>query len=344
MQITYIKLLFQSFFDEFSLDEFQTPRYPISYTPQDFLKDDMKNELTGLIAATFTPLHANGDINVEPIPAITRHLAESGLTGIYINGSTGEGPSLTTKERHELAEAYVTAAADAGITSIVQVGSNSLNEARQLAEHAQAIGANAISSTPPNYFKPSSPENLADCIATIAGGAPELPYYYYHIPTVTGVEIDMEQFLAAAGDRVPTLAGIKFCSAVMHEMRRCITFEGGRYEMLSAWDEMLLSGLVNGAKGAVGSTYNFAAPIYLKMIAAVERADLEEARLWQDRALEMIYRILDTCGRAGLKGMMTLLDIDCGPHRLPIENASPDQLIELKKQMTEIGFFDWIKK
>jgi N-acetylneuraminate lyase len=159
---------------------------------------------------------------------------------------------------------------------------------------------------------------------------------------MTGVTINMEEFLKVAKERIPNLAGIKFCSAVMHEMRRCITLESGHFAILSAWDEMLLSGLVTGARGAVGSTFNFAAPLYLKMITAFERGDIKEARLWQDRALEMISRIFATCGRAGLKGMISLRGIDCGPHRLPIASATPEQLQELKVQMDEIGFSDWL--
>jgi len=297
--------------------------------------------LTGLVAATFTPLTQDGAVDLDTVPALVDHLARVGVAGLYINGSTGEGPSLTIEERRRLAEAYI-GAARGRLATIVQVGTNSTRESRELAAHAAGIGADAVSSTPPTYFKPGDAASLVDCVAEIAAGAPGLPYYYYHIPTMTGVTIDMEQFLRAAGGRVPNLAGIKFCSAAMHEMRRCITLGGGRYEILNAWDEMLLCGLATGAKGAVGSTYNFAAPVYQALIAAFERGDLEEARLWQDRALEMIYAIIGTCGRAGLKSMMSLVGIDCGPHRRPIADATPEQRTELRKRMDAIGFFEWI--
>lgn len=301
----------------------------------------MHSRITGLVAATFTPLNTDGTINLDPVPAIIDHLEKAGVSGIYINGSTGEGPSLTIAERLQLAEAYV-AATRGRLTTIVQIGTNSTQESRDLAAHAAEIGADAVSSTPPCYFKPADADMLVECVAEIAGGASGLPYYYYHIPTMTGVTIDMEAFLQAAGDRIPNLAGIKFCSSTLQEMRRCITLDGGRYEVLNAWDEILLSALATGAKGAVGSTFNFAAPIYLKMISAFERGNMDEARLCQDRALEMLNRIFNTCGRAGLKGMMSLLGIDCGPQRLPIPSATPEQLTELKKEMDTIGFFDWI--
>ena len=125
-------------------------------------------------------------------------------------------------------------------------------------------------------------------------------------------------------------------------MRRCLTFKDGRYEVLSAWDEMLLSGLATGAEAAVGSTFNFAAPIYHKMIDAFINGDINEAQMWQDRALDMINRIFSCCGRAGLKAMMSLRGIDCGPQRLPITSAAPEKIERLKKEMDNLGFFEWL--
>ncbi|MDD2600439.1 MAG: dihydrodipicolinate synthase family protein [Kiritimatiellae bacterium] len=302
----------------------------------------MHSNITGLVAATFTPFHSDGAVDLSKIPAIVAHLKQSGCVGLYINGSTGEGPSLTIAERRQLAEAYLDAAHNR-LTTIVQVGTNSTRESCELAAHAAQHGADAISATPPSYFKPEDAEALVGCVAEIAAGAPELPFYHYHIPTMTGVTVNMEDFLRCAGDRIPNLAGIKFCSSVMHEMRRCMTLEGGRFEMLNAWDEMLLSGLATGIVGAVGSTYNFAAPIYHNIIKAFNTGDMPTARLWQDRALEMLDRIFATCGRAGLKGMMSLIGLDCGPQRLPIPSTTPQKLVELKQQMESIGFFDWIQ-
>ena len=300
----------------------------------------MQAKLTGLIAATFTPMRDDGAIDPGTVPAIVDYLVAKGLVGIYVNGSTGEGPSLTSPERKTMAEAYV-AATRGRMTTIVQVGTNSLADSHDLAAHAAAIGADAVSATPPTYFKPAGPDALAACVAEIAGGAPGLPFYYYHLPTITGVDVNMPAFLRSAATRVPNLAGIKFCSAAMSEMRESITVEGGRYDILSAWDEMLLAGLAMGAKGAVGSTYNFAAPLYRRLVDAFDRGDLETARRCQDCAIQMINAILTTSGRAGFKGMMSLVGIDCGPHRMPIASATPEQFAKLRAAMERLGFADW---
>ena len=126
--------------------------------------------LTGLNPAAFTPLKADGSLNLDAVPALVEHLLRDGVSGLYVCGSTGEGVSLTREERMAVAEAY-TAAAARRIPVVVQVGHNSLREARLLAEHAQKIGADAVSATPPMYFKPANTEAVVACLTEVAAGA-----------------------------------------------------------------------------------------------------------------------------------------------------------------------------
>ncbi len=163
-------------------------------------------KITGLVPAVFTPMHEDGSLNLTMVPVMVEHLLAQGASGLYVNGSTGEGVSLTSSERIAVAEAYVQAAGGR-VPVIIQVGHNSLAEARALAAHAQAIGADAISATPPSYFKPGTLDALVDCMAQVSAGAHRLPFYYYHIPSVTGVDLDMVDFLALAGRHAAPDAG-----------------------------------------------------------------------------------------------------------------------------------------
>ena len=299
-------------------------------------------QLRGLIAATFTPFRAGGGLHLARVGPVIEAVIAQGAAGLYVCGSTGEGPLLTTEERLLVAEASVKAAAGR-VPVVVQVGHNSIVEARRIAAHAQRIGADAISATPPGYFKPDSMETFIACMAEVAGGAPKLPFYYYHIPVLSGVRFDMIEFLRLGGSRIPTLRGIKFSDATLHEMLACIEFDGGRYDILFGIDEMLLAGLAFGARGAVGSTYNFAAPLYRRIIAAFERCDVAEARRWQSLSAAMVRIIIGNGGRGGLKAAMALVGADCGTSRLPTVTCTPAQRVKMKQELTELGFFDWTR-
>lgn len=291
--------------------------------------------LQGLIAATFTPMQEDGALNLNAVPAIADFVIGQGVDGLFVCGSTGEGTSLTGNERRAVSEAYIAAAAGR-VPVIVHVGHNSVQEASALAAHAAQAGANAIAATPPAYFRPTSVEILIECLQPVARAASDLPFYYYHIPALTGVHLPMIDFLAAARESLPTLAGIKFSNTQLNDLLSCVQFEGGRYNILFGADEMLLAGLAMGAAGAVGSTYNFLAPTYRGVIDAFEAGQISEAQHCQARATEIVHAILSHGGHNALKAAMCVLGEDCGPPRLPIAALTLDQLKSLE---TRLGVF-----
>ncbi len=300
----------------------------------------MKQRYKGLIAATFTPMHQDGSLRLEQAVPMVDFLHKAGISALYVVGGTGEGISLSVRERRATAEAFVQAA-KGRMPVIVHVGHSSLIEARELATHAQEIGADAVSAVPPFYWKPSSAANLADCMAQIAAGAPRLPFYYYHIPAVTGVGYDMVEFIRCARERIPTFGGIKYTSPVVNEYMACVEAAGDDLDVFWGVDEMLLSGLAAGAKGAVGSTYNYAAPVYFEIIKAFEQGDMEQARMWQERSVELIRRILGAGGLSAQKAVMQLIGQDCGPTRLPLIAMKKEQIDQMAARLREIGYFEW---
>ncbi|UCH25982.1 MAG: dihydrodipicolinate synthase family protein [Trueperaceae bacterium] len=300
----------------------------------------MELHIQGLVPAVFTPMHADGSLNLGQIGPIVDKLIAEGVRGLYVCGSTGEGVLLSSEERRAVAEAYVRASAKR-IPVIVQVGHNSLAEARGLAEHAQVVGADAISAIPPTYFKPESLEMLIRCLAEITSAAPELPFYYYHIPKKTGVEVDTVQLLERSARALPNLVGIKYSYTTVFELQACTEVEGGRYNVLFGTDEMLLSGLAGGAHGAVGSTYNFATPHYRRIIDAFERSDLKEAQRLQGLSVKLVREIMNYEAMPSLKAMMKLIGLDCGASRLPLQTLSPEECEGLQRRLESIGFFEW---
>ncbi len=302
------------------------------------------NQIKGLVAAPFTPFKKDGEVDVAVIEKLAASLVANKVAGAFVCGTTGEGVSMTNAERMTVAEQWQSCAGE-HLRVIVHVGHTSLGDCRALAAHAQKIGASAVGCMAPFCFKPTKAEDLAAFCAEVAAAAPDLPFYYYHIPCVTGVTIPAFDFLQAASDRIPNLAGIKFTHENLMDYSSCLQWEGGRFDILFGRDEMLLAGLSAGAEGAIGSTYNYAAPVYHRLIDAFHRGDLATARKEQARANAMIAVLIHHGGMppAG-KAFMRCIGLDCGNVRLPLRDLTSAQAEALCAEAEAIGFSDFASK
>lgn len=300
-------------------------------------------KLHGLVAATHTPFDADGNLNLSAVERQAHHLLRVRVKTVFIGGSTGESHSLSIQERLALAERWSEVVRGSELGLIVHVGSNCLADARALAAQAQKLGAVAISALAPSYFKPKSLDTLVACCREVAAAAPALPFYFYDIPSLTGVQFSMPEFLAVALERVPTLAGLKFTNSDLMAYQRCLRAQQGRFDIPWGVDEYLLGALALGAVGAVGSSYNFAAPLYHRIIAAFSRGDLAAARDEQYRSVELIDLLAGYGYMAAAKATMGFLGVDVGPARLPNGNLLPEQRTRLREALERLGFFDWVR-
>ena len=128
----------------------------------------------------------------------------------------------------------------------------------------------------------------------------------------------------------------------MMEMFICLRADEGKWDILHGFDEELLCGLSLGAKGAVGSTFNYLAPLYLKIMKAFEVGNMEEAREYQFKSIRFIEILIRYGGGViGGKPIMKFLGLDCGRLRAPAHNYSENELSSYKSELEEIGFFNW---
>ncbi len=296
--------------------------------------------LEGLIAAPPTPMRADGGLALERIDALHAMLVRNGVRGAFVCGTTGESMSLTVPERRLVAERW-RALAEGEFVVIVQVGHNSLPECRELAAHAQRIGAHGIAVVAPSFFRPASVEDLVAFCAEVAAAAPALPFYYYHMPAMTGVFTPAVDFMRAASAPIPTLAGAKFTYEDLMDYGRCLDLEGGRFDMLFGRDEILLSALALGARGAIGTTYNFAAPLYRSVIDAYVAGDMATAQKEQSHAREMVAVLYKAGGLGAVKPIMKAIGLDCGAPRLPLHRFSDAEHTKLRAELERIGFFGY---
>lgn len=295
--------------------------------------------LEGLIAAPFTPMDRNGKLNLDLIPDYYRFLKQNKNTGAFICGSTGEGVSMTTDEKKSVIKAWSDATeGDKDFKVMSLVGGTSIEDCKEVARFAQQSGLYAVSFTAPFYFKPADAEMLAACCKEIADEVPEMPFYYYHIPVLTGVGFPMIELLKNINKTILNFSGIKYTHEDFMDFLSCLHFQNGKYDMLWGRDENMLSALAVGAKGAVGSTFNYAAPLYYDLIDAFNNNDLKKAQTLQQQSIDVITLLGKYGGIATGKAYMKLVGLDCGQFRLPVKNMSNEQFELFKKDTERLNF------
>lgn len=283
-----------------------------------------------IVAAAFTPFNADGSLALGTIARQVEHLVADGATGAFICGTTGEGAALTTRERKQVTEAWI-AAAPKGFEIIVHVGHASVAEAAELAAHAVGAGAGAVAAVAPYFLKPRSAAELVECLAPIAAAASGLPFFYYHIPMVTGITTPAADVTRVAIERIPNFAGVKFTGDDLGDLGRVIDASDERLRVFFGRDDMLLPAMALGMRNAVGMTFNFTAPIVRAMVQAHDTGDQAAAARQQKVIRDVLgasapYGIIN-----GLKALGQRVGVDCGPCRLPLTTLSDAEARGLEK-------------
>ena len=272
-----------------------------------------------------SPFHADGSLAPEVVPTQAAFLAANGIRTVFITGTTGECHSLTRPERLALYDAWASAGAAHGLA-----GDRACRRQRHRRRpgagtaRPRRSGSSAISTLAPSYDKPRTLADLIDWCATIAAEAPALPFYYYDIPSMTGVSFPIERFLVEAPAQIPTLAGVKISNPDLVAYRRGLDASAGRFDLPWGVDEALLGGARDRRHAAAsdppttsrrGSTSSCA--------SAFERGDLDAARRRQSQSIAMVDAIAATGYMGTSKAVMGRLGVPVGPARAPHRNPRP---------------------
>eukprot|EP00823_Brevimastigomonas_motovehiculus_P005629 TRINITY_DN4184_c0_g1_i1.p1 TRINITY_DN4184_c0_g1~~TRINITY_DN4184_c0_g1_i1.p1 ORF type:complete len:333 (+),score=70.14 TRINITY_DN4184_c0_g1_i1:64-1062(+) len=302
--------------------------------------------LTGTVAAIYTPFFENGSLNLLHLEEQAKWLKETGVTGVFVAGTNGESVLLTSEERKSLASKWVTVGHQYGLKVIIHAGSDSVVDAIQLAAHAQAIGADAVGAMPPSFFKPSSMANLVVTMTAIANACPQFPFYYYHIPSKTGVSIN-DDFVSALAAAIPNLNGFKFSDTDTRLLSRIMRYkdaQGKTMNVLYGTDENMPAALMNGVDGFVGSTYGFANKLYTHLMDNFKAGNTSAVMIDQRRSQDMVSIVMkySTDNQFGFKATFQLrTKCDMGPPRLPLVRMTDANLKAMNDELTAIGFYKW---
>lgn len=302
-------------------------------------------KIEGLIAAPFAPLSTKDEVMYDSIPAYYDFLERNKIVGAFINGSTGEGVSLTQKEKMKTVEAWTACSKEKKNVKVISlVGGTSYKECIENAQHSAANGVDAIALLAPYYFKPAGAKQLAEFCALVAETVPQTSVYFYHIPVLSGCYVNMIDFLQEAAPIIPNLAGIKYTHEDFMDFLSCIHFMDGKYDMMWGRDENMLSALVLGSRSAVGSTFNYAAPLYYQLIAAFDNGDLPLARKLQQMSIDMIRLLGKYGGIATGKAYMKYVGLDMGQFRLPVKNTWVENYEKFADDVNSLNMQEFFSK
>ena len=304
----------------------------------------MTKKMVELIAAPLTGFNPDGSINLEIIPKYAAMLHHNGISGVFVNGTTGQGPSLSFEERKALAVRWVESAPEE-MRVIIHVGYIDHASSQALAAHAADIGADGIGEIGPPQLKSNNIEALVEYTAVTASGSPNLPYYYYHMPSANNLFFSMTEYLNLGAKAIPNLAGIKYTHSNIAEFKQCVDYLNGKYDIFFGRDEYLIDGLKAGAQGALGSTYNIMAGLYHELITAYQSSALETASRLQAISADTC-RILYESGSFGygLKSILRKIGLDLGSVRQPLVNLSEKEVVNLLTALQKTGMTSYLNK
>lgn len=286
----------------------------------------MAVNLRGVMAALLTPFDVQQKLDKESLRRLVRFNLRQGVDGLYVGGSTGEAFVQSGTERQEVLE-IVAEEAKGKMTLIAHVGCVSTLESQQLARAAVGYGYDAVSAVTPFYYPFSFEEHCAHYQAIIES-ADGLPMVVYNIPALSGVKLTLDQINTLV--TLPGVGALKQTSGDLFQMEQ-IRRAHPDLVLYNGYDEIFASGLLAGADGGIGSTYNIMGWRYQGMVAALKVGDVAKAQQLQCECNKVIDLLIKTGVFRGLKTVLHYMDVVSVPLcRKPFAPVDEKFLPELK--------------
>lgn len=289
--------------------------------------DQGAHPLAGLHAALLTPYDGEDAVYEPCLRRLVGFVRAQGVDGLYVGGSTGEGLLQSVDERLAIFETV--ADATSGAALIGHVGAVSTRDAMVLARGCAALGYDAVSAIPPIYF-PHRKDAIAGYYEDILDAAGGTPLILYNIPAMSGVTFTLDDLARLL--ELPGVIGIKQTSGDMYQMEQLRRAFPDTL-LLNGYDEVILAGLVSGADGGVGSTYNIMGARYRRLAEALRGGDAAGAATLQAACNTVIDELVRVGVFPGLKYLLHRLGVigtPCCRRPLPtLSRATSGRLDEI---------------
>ncbi len=286
-----------------------------------------------VITAMITPFGADGSVSYTEAERLASHLVAQGSDGLVVCGTTGESPTLTWEEEHELFRVVKQTVGDRAAV-IAGTGSNCTREAIAATEKAAALGLDGSLQVVPYYNKPPQ-EGLYEHFRAIAAACPSLPLMLYNIPGRTGQSLAPETVAKLA--EVPGIAAIKAASGSVEEVSQLRQLVPDDFDIYSGDDTLTLPMLAVGAQGVVSVASHLVGPQLQQMIQAFEAGRVQEARTIHQQLYPLFKALFVTTNPIPVKAALALQGWQVGSLRLPLVPANDSVVEALRQQLQSLA-------
>lgn len=295
------------------------------------------NNIKGVIPAMITTFDKSENLDLKRAKTFVEYLIKKGANGLYITGSTGEGFLMNQEERKEYAKCIISVV-DNRVPVIVHVGDIGTKKTIELAKHAQDIGADAISSVPPFYYGYSD-DDIYHYYKDISDSV-NLPMIVYNISLAGLMNNNLIERLAT----IENVKGLKFTGREHDDMSYLKEKLGKNFMIYSGCDEMATQGLLAGADGLIGSTYNLMCETFVSIYELASDSNYSKAFEIQKVATSLIKELLKFDFFPTLKASIRALGIDVGYARRPFIEPTEDQFASLINSCKKLDKYPEYKK
>jgi 4-hydroxy-tetrahydrodipicolinate synthase len=288
------------------------------------------------MTAMVTPFWEDGSINYPEAERLAAHLADNGSDTLVVCGTTGESPTLTWDEEHELFK--VVQQAVAGKAKVIAgTGSNSTQEAIAATQKAAKLGVDGSLQVVPYYNKPPQ-EGLYQHFLAIASACADLPIVLYNIPGRTGQNLQPETVARLAS--VPNIVAIKEASGSLDQASQIRQLTPKEFQIYSGDDSLTLPLLAVGGTGVVSVASHLVGKQIQDMIQMFEAGRVQEATEIHIKLFSLFKTLFITTNPIPIKAALKLLGWNVGLSRSPMCEPSPEVIEKVKGVLGELGLIE----
>jgi 4-hydroxy-tetrahydrodipicolinate synthase len=285
-----------------------------------------------VLTATVTPFDADGAVDYERYRELCAFLVDNGSDGVVVSGTTGESPTLSDHERVELLRVAIDAIGDRA-TVLAGTGTNSTTHSIHLTEQAHEAGAHGFLVVTPYYNKPP-PRGIVEHFNAVAA-ASDRPVMVYNIPSRVVINIEPETMARLA--EIPNVSSVKQANDDLEQARRIVELG---LDLYAGDDNIVYPFLELGGKGGVCVHTHVVGPQVKEMVRRFRDGDAEGARRIHEE-LAPAYELLGvTTGPIQIKAALNLLGQDVGGLRLPLVEASEEELAQIRDCLERLGVLE----